>query len=159
MTESVNPARAVPAYSSGQGKSGSGAWHGLSGQPHQNSTPKQVANSQPIVSSDFSTSGDAASERELRSSLDILAETNRVIGEEAAGVKYGVETRIVPDVLGLTAGAATIKLRDSGFYVSQISAQTHHSSQIGVVIKQEPEPGSEAKLGSGIRLTVSKGTA
>jgi len=77
----------------------------------------------------------------------------------AAGVAYTVQVRTVevPDVTGLSSGAAQSELRQAGFSV-RIAEERFSLEPKGTVLDQTPEPGTEAKTGDEVSLVVSEGS-
>ncbi|MDR1017034.1 MAG: Stk1 family PASTA domain-containing Ser/Thr kinase [Coriobacteriales bacterium] len=65
----------------------------------------------------------------------------------------------VPNVINQTQDVATQTLTQSGFTVGQITFQPSTTVAQGVVISQDPAPGSTAAQGSGVALIVSSGTS
>lgn len=57
----------------------------------------------------------------------------------------------VPDVVGLTTAEARATLRNEGFRVKE---QEEISDKVGIVLRQDPEPGSELALDSIVVITV-----
>ncbi|MGW1373377.1 Stk1 family PASTA domain-containing Ser/Thr kinase [Streptomyces sp. NPDC002446] len=65
----------------------------------------------------------------------------------------------IPPVVGQDAAAAEKQLRDLGFDVSKTEQETPDPNQVGKVISQSPEGGTEAKNGSTVALTIGKAAA
>lgn len=59
----------------------------------------------------------------------------------------------VADVVGLTAAEAKAALRNEGFKVSE---QEQESNRAGIVLKQSPEAGADAAVGSTVVITIGK---
>lgn len=76
-------------------------------------------------------------------------------GAGAAGQPHSPIKEIVPDVVGQPLLSAQAMLRDRGFDVTPV--YTASSKSQGVVISQSLAPGSRARKGTRITLTVSKG--
>jgi serine/threonine-protein kinase len=74
-------------------------------------------------------------------------------------VAKAATTAPVPDVTGQTAAAATSALQGAGFRVSQQSKTVFHQSKNGIVLRESPSPGSTAKKGSNVTITVGQYTA
>jgi len=70
-------------------------------------------------------------------------------------VSRGQELAIVPDVLQQTRESAESELRDAGF-VSEAVLVDSDSPQ-GLVVAQDPDPGSERPKGETVQISVSKG--
>jgi len=62
----------------------------------------------------------------------------------------------VPDVIGNTAGDATLKLENAGFQVT--SSEAESAEPAGIVIDQSPAPNTQVEPGRPINITVSLGT-
>ncbi|HOV78511.1 MAG TPA: Stk1 family PASTA domain-containing Ser/Thr kinase [Bacillota bacterium] len=73
-------------------------------------------------------------------------------------VSLGPEFRNVPDVVGLTVGDAKIKLNQNDLNVAE-PLQERYSNEYpqGVVMDQDPKPGTKLLKSSGVVLSVSKG--
>jgi eukaryotic-like serine/threonine-protein kinase len=71
-------------------------------------------------------------------------------------VSKGVETVQVPDVLQQTLDSATAELEDNGFEVEVIEAPSN-DTEAGLVFAQNPNPGTQARPGSTVQVTVSTG--
>lgn len=73
-------------------------------------------------------------------------------------VSLGPELREVPDVIGYTLNDARIKINKNELNVTDpIQERTSNDYPAGVVIDQDPKPGSKLSKGSGVLLFVSKG--
>ncbi|MFX4261682.1 Stk1 family PASTA domain-containing Ser/Thr kinase [Pelotomaculum propionicicum] len=73
-------------------------------------------------------------------------------------VSQGPELRDVPDVKGLTLNDARIKINKNELNVTDpVQERTSNDVPAGVVIDQDPKPGSKLSRGSGVLLFVSKG--
>lgn len=73
-------------------------------------------------------------------------------------VSLGPELREVPDVIGYTQNDARIKINKNELNVTDpIQERTSNDYPAGVVIDQDPKPGSKISRGSGVLLFVSKG--
>jgi eukaryotic-like serine/threonine-protein kinase len=70
-------------------------------------------------------------------------------------VSLGLETAIVPDVVGLDRPSARAALQDAGFEVNVVEVPSE--SEPGTVIDQNPVGGTEAAKGSTVRINVSSG--
>jgi serine/threonine-protein kinase len=70
-------------------------------------------------------------------------------------VSLGLETAIVPDVVGLQRDEATAALRDAGFEVNVVEVPS--DAEQGTVLEQNPVGGTEAAKGSTVRINVSSG--
>jgi len=69
----------------------------------------------------------------------------------------GSRTTPVPDVSGRTAAEATTLLNDAGFVLGTVTPVFSDNVDVGLVTKQTPSAGDEAKKGTPIDLEVSKG--
>jgi len=69
----------------------------------------------------------------------------------------GSRTTPVPDVSGRTAAEATKLLNDAGFVLGTVTPVFSDNVDVGLVTKQTPSAGDEAKKGTPIDLEVSKG--
>jgi serine/threonine-protein kinase len=67
----------------------------------------------------------------------------------------GVETAVVPNVLGLDRVSATTELRDAGFVVN--ANPTRSDEPEDQVLEQDPPAGEEAEVGSEVTITYSSG--
>ncbi|HET6831809.1 MAG TPA: PASTA domain-containing protein [Solirubrobacterales bacterium] len=70
-------------------------------------------------------------------------------------VSTGVETEIVPNVLGLDRVTATAQLRRAGFVVN--ANPTRSDEPEDEVLEQDPPAGEEAEVGSEVTITYSSG--
>jgi eukaryotic-like serine/threonine-protein kinase len=70
-------------------------------------------------------------------------------------VSLGLETAIVPDVVGLNRPSARSALREAGFGVNVVEVPSE--SEPGTVVEQNPIGGTEAVKGSVVRISVSSG--
>jgi eukaryotic-like serine/threonine-protein kinase len=70
-------------------------------------------------------------------------------------VSLGIETAIVPDVVGFGRAAARSALENAGFEVNVVEVSSE--AQRGTVIEQSPVGGTEAAKGSTVNITVSSG--
>ena len=68
----------------------------------------------------------------------------------------GPETTQVPNVVGAQQDGAVKTLADAGFAAPQPQEQSS-TEPYGKVLSQSPQPGSDAKRGSAVTLTISKG--
>jgi eukaryotic-like serine/threonine-protein kinase len=71
-------------------------------------------------------------------------------------VSKGENTVAVPDVLDQPESSARAELEAAGFQVQSISAPSDSTPE-GLVSAQSPDPGTEAKKGSTVTITVSTG--
>ncbi len=71
-------------------------------------------------------------------------------------VSKGPKTILVPDVTGLDEQTAVASLEGSGFKVDVQDTEVFDPSQDGIVISELPPPGTRAKPGSKIILTVGR---
>jgi hypothetical protein len=62
----------------------------------------------------------------------------------------------VPDVTGLDADSARVKLENAGFDVAVVDQPTSDPDQDGVVVDQDPLGGTEADNGSTVTITVAR---
>ncbi len=65
----------------------------------------------------------------------------------------------VPDVRGDTAAQASSALQSAGFKVTQQTQTVRRASRNGVVLRQSPGAGSQAKKGSTVTIVVGHYTA
>jgi serine/threonine-protein kinase len=73
-------------------------------------------------------------------------------------VSQGPELREVPAVVGLTLNDAKIKINKNELNViDPVQERTSNDYPAGVVLDQDPKPGSKISYGSGVMLFVSKG--
>jgi eukaryotic-like serine/threonine-protein kinase len=70
-------------------------------------------------------------------------------------VSKGVQTVAVPDVLNQTQESATAELEEAGFEVDAVTVESNVDA--GLVVDQEPNPGSDAEAGSTVVIEVSEG--
>jgi hypothetical protein len=70
--------------------------------------------------------------------------------------KGSSSTTSVPDVTGLDISAARAKLEEAGFRTRIVFDSTDDSAQDGVVLSQDPQGGTQAKLGSLVTLVVGR---
>lgn len=75
----------------------------------------------------------------------------------AGGGEAETELRTVPTVTGLTQAAALDRLQADGFLVS-VEQESDETVEPGVVIRTDPAGGTEAEVGSTIRVFVSTGS-
>jgi len=68
--------------------------------------------------------------------------------------RAGVETAVVPDVVGLPESEASERLKDAGFEADADSV-FDESAQTGTVVKQDPAAGLEAEVGSTVVIGVA----
>ncbi len=67
-------------------------------------------------------------------------------------------TTAVPDVINMTQPDAQAAIIAAGFKVGTVeSTQTAEASDVGKVVAESPAPGTQAKVGSNINITVSGG--
>jgi serine/threonine-protein kinase len=71
-------------------------------------------------------------------------------------VSTGPKKVQVPDVKGLSAGAATSKLKSEGFLVNQ-QTDSNSAKPAGTVVKQSPSPGKTETVGTQVTIFVSGG--
>lgn len=71
-------------------------------------------------------------------------------------VSEGPQTAAVPDVTGREQSEAEQQLRDAGFQVAVNELETNDESLDGVVVGQDPGGGTEAQLGSTVRIAVAR---
>jgi serine/threonine-protein kinase len=71
-------------------------------------------------------------------------------------VSQGEETEIVPDVLQQSQASAEAELAALGFEVS-VSREPSDTVEEGLVIRQSPNPGEEAPVGSTVAIVISDG--
>jgi beta-lactam-binding protein with PASTA domain len=71
----------------------------------------------------------------------------------------GVEQTMVPDVTGQELGNALVALEEKALYSSVQLRFTQNIEDKGLVVGQEPQPGTSVRAGSRIVLRVSKGSA
>jgi eukaryotic-like serine/threonine-protein kinase len=74
-------------------------------------------------------------------------------------VSAGVEEAKVPNVVGLERREAVEALREAGFEPSVREEETEAAQQIGRVLEQIPQAGSEVEAGSVVTITVGKRAA
>ncbi|HEY3374790.1 MAG TPA: PASTA domain-containing protein [Candidatus Aquicultor sp.] len=76
-----------------------------------------------------------------------------------AGAAYAIigRTGTIPNVIGETQTQAESTINNAGFSVGNISQLATTTVQPGIVLKQTPGGGTNARLGSAIDLTVSEG--
>jgi eukaryotic-like serine/threonine-protein kinase len=68
----------------------------------------------------------------------------------------GPETATVPDVLGLSAGTASARLRAAGFAVSRVTEEVGNRAEDGEVLDQSPGAGAERREGSVVTIVVGR---
>jgi eukaryotic-like serine/threonine-protein kinase len=73
-------------------------------------------------------------------------------------VSRGAKPIAVPDVTGQPYANAESALRGQGFVVSRVDVQSDTAAK-GVVVAEDPQPGTEISKGSKVTLQVSKGPA
>ncbi len=73
------------------------------------------------------------------------------------GWYFGLRTTTIPDVKGLTIGAATTTLTDAGFKTGTIIPAPDPVITSGLVIKTDPPAGSKQRPGTTVNLEVSSG--
>ena len=71
----------------------------------------------------------------------------------------GVEQTMVPDVEGLEIENALVELEEKALYSSVQLRYTQNIEDKGLVVGQDPEPGTSVRAGSRVVLKVSKGSA
>ena len=71
-------------------------------------------------------------------------------------VSKGPTTTAVPDVRGDTQDEATAALQQAGFQVSTVTQQTTDPGLDGIVIRQNPAHGAQAKIGATVTITVGQ---
>lgn len=74
-------------------------------------------------------------------------------------VSTGAEivNREVPDVSGMTKDAAKKMLEAKGFTLGNVSKEYDETTPEGLVISQNPSEGTEANIGVGVNIVISKG--
>jgi serine/threonine-protein kinase len=82
--------------------------------------------------------------------------TNIAPGETVTLIaSTGVETEVVPNVLGLDRVTATTQLRDAGFVVN--ANPTRSDEPEDQVLEQDPAAGEEVEVGTEVTITYSSG--
>lgn len=71
-------------------------------------------------------------------------------------VSNGPASVKMPYLVGMGFGKASEIIKKLGLYFSVIAEDPKGKDPIGIISKQEPDPGSDITIGSGIRITVSK---
>ena len=74
-----------------------------------------------------------------------------------ATVSLGPEVGEVPDVVGQPLREARVQLAQQGFVVGEVQEGLAPGMPAGVVVAQDPPPGSRVEKGRPVRLTVSRG--
>jgi eukaryotic-like serine/threonine-protein kinase len=62
----------------------------------------------------------------------------------------------VPNVVGESQGLAKSTLEQAGFKVATATGQTTEAGQVGNVLRQTPGPGTKAKRGSAVTITIAQ---
>jgi TolB protein len=73
------------------------------------------------------------------------------------GWYFGLRTQAIPDVKGLSIGAATTTLTDAGFKTGTIIPAPDPAITNGLVIKTDPAAGTRQRPGTTVNLQVSSG--
>ncbi len=71
----------------------------------------------------------------------------------------GVEQTMIPDVTGLEIENALVELEEKALYSSVQLRYTQSIEDKGLVVGQDPDPGTSVRAGSRVVLKVSKGSA
>ena len=71
----------------------------------------------------------------------------------------GVEQTMVPDVSGIEIENALVELEEKALYPSVQLRYTQNIEDKGLVVEQDPAPGTSVRAGSRVVLKVSKGSA
>jgi beta-lactam-binding protein with PASTA domain len=71
----------------------------------------------------------------------------------------GIEQTMVPDVTGIEIENALVQLEEKALYSSVQLRYTQNIEDKGLVVGQDPEPGTSVRAGSRVLLRVSKGSA
>jgi serine/threonine-protein kinase len=71
----------------------------------------------------------------------------------------GGEEVAVPEVINRTVDEAEIALKDAGLVMKEIGVAKDSSRPKGVVVEQDPEPGSKVRKGRTVKVRVSAGLA
>lgn len=71
----------------------------------------------------------------------------------------GVELTMVPDITGLEVENALVELEEKALYSSVQLRYTQNIEDKGLVVGQDPQPGTSVRAGSRVILKVSKGSA
>jgi beta-lactam-binding protein with PASTA domain len=96
--------------------------------------------------------------------------TGKIIGQDPTGgnsvtegspvnliISSGPEMVAVPNVEGVTQGAATATITNAKFLLGTVTQQTSNTVAAGNVISQDPASGSSAAEGSPVNLVISSG--
>ena len=97
-------------------------------------------------------------------------DTGKVIGQSVAGGKEakrnskvlltvgkGQQVTKVPDLTGLTYSEAENRLEEAGYFLGGVEEEASQTVPAGVIMKQDPPPGSRLAAGSYVYLTDSIG--
>ena len=71
----------------------------------------------------------------------------------------GIEQTMVPDITGLEVENALVELEEKALYSSVQLRYTQNIEDKGLVVGQDPAPGTSVRAGSRVILKVSKGSA
>ena len=72
-------------------------------------------------------------------------------------ISQGGEIVYVPDLKGQTIRSATISLRSSGLVLGELTKKSSAKYEEGIVLKQDPAPGSTIEKDSSVNVLVSNG--
>jgi beta-lactam-binding protein with PASTA domain len=77
----------------------------------------------------------------------------------ALAISIGPANRAIPNVVGLTQGAATVAIQNAGLVVGTVTTQSSATVLAGVVISQSPTSPPNVPPGTAVNLVVSSGPA